>query len=86
MFGVAADRRGTFDTLMTRHRIIAGFIALLAIGACSAMSSIGPVDPPARSSFDAALIARGAQLAAIGNCNVCHTAPGGKPYAGGAGA
>jgi mono/diheme cytochrome c family protein len=38
-----------------------------------------------RPSFDAQAIARGAQLAAIGNCNVCHTAPEGKPYAGGLG-
>lgn len=80
---VGGPTRSVFPTVMTDHRIIVAFIALLAIGACSVMSSIGPVDPPARSSFDAALIARGAQLAAIGNCNVCHTAPGGKPYAGG---
>lgn len=36
-----------------------------------------------RSSFDPQLLTRGAQLAAMGDCNVCHTAPGGKPYAGG---
>jgi mono/diheme cytochrome c family protein len=36
-----------------------------------------------RPSFDRATIARGAQLAAIGNCAVCHTQPGGKAYAGG---
>jgi len=29
------------------------------------------------------LIAKGADLAAIGNCATCHTAEGGKPYAGG---
>jgi len=40
----------------------------------------GPL-PPAR--FDAATVARGARLAAMGNCVSCHTAPGGKPYAGG---
>lgn len=40
-------------------------------------------DPPAKSSFDQALIVKGAQLALIGNCNVCHTQPGGAPYAGG---
>src|SRR5437763_12362270 len=34
-------------------------------------------------TFDAALIAKGADLAAIGNCATCHTAEGGKPYAGG---
>lgn len=34
-------------------------------------------------SFDRLLVAKGARLAAIGNCVTCHTADGGKPYAGG---
>src|SRR5258708_38335541 len=34
-------------------------------------------------NFDRALVAKGAELAAIGNCVTCHTAPGGKPFAGG---
>jgi mono/diheme cytochrome c family protein len=46
-------------------------------------SALAPGEPPPRASFDAGVIAKGAQLAAIGNCNVCHTAPGGKTYAGG---
>jgi len=44
---------------------------------------IAAVEPPARASFDGALIARGASLAAIGDCVTCHTAPEGKAYAGG---
>jgi mono/diheme cytochrome c family protein len=44
---------------------------------------LAPIEPPPISSFDPARVAKGAQLAAIGNCNVCHTAAGGKPYAGG---
>ena len=39
--------------------------------------------PPDKASFDGALIARGAELAMIGNCNVCHTKSDGLPYAGG---
>jgi mono/diheme cytochrome c family protein len=35
------------------------------------------------STFDPGIVARGAQLAAIGSCNVCHTRPGGRPFAGG---
>ncbi len=35
------------------------------------------------SNFDPQLVSRGAHLAAIGNCNVCHTTPGGKIFAGG---
>ncbi len=34
---------------------------------------------------DAATIARGRQLATVGNCQACHTARGGEPYAGGRG-
>ncbi len=48
-----------------------------------AAPALEPVSPPPRSSFDAAAITRGAQLAAIGNCLECHTAPGGIPFAGG---
>jgi mono/diheme cytochrome c family protein len=33
--------------------------------------------------YEAERIQRGAQLAAIGNCNVCHTRDAGAPYAGG---
>jgi mono/diheme cytochrome c family protein len=56
----------------------AGFLA-----ACAMHSAMAPSEPPARASFDAGLIAKGGELAALGNCNVCHTAPGGKAYAGG---
>jgi nicotinate dehydrogenase subunit B len=45
--------------------------------------AIPPIDPPARSSFSAAEIARGAQLATLGNCASCHTRDGGPSYAGG---
>jgi len=41
------------------------------------------IDPEKPASFDSARVVRGAQLAADGNCLSCHTAPGGKPYAGG---
>lgn len=39
--------------------------------------------PDDRGGFDAAVVARGARLAAIGNCATCHTREGGKPLAGG---
>jgi len=42
-----------------------------------------PPEPSRTTVFDRALIARGAELAAIGNCNVCHTRQDGAPYAGG---
>jgi mono/diheme cytochrome c family protein len=62
-------------------------LALIAIvSAVCAACAADPVAPeavPARSSFDPGLIAKGAQLAAIGNCQVCHTAEGGRSFAGG---
>jgi len=68
---------------VTGRRIIIAACVLLAIGACSAMSPITPIEPPSRSLFDPAAITKGAELAAVGNCGDCHTADGGKPYAGG---
>jgi mono/diheme cytochrome c family protein len=49
---------------------------------CSAPAPTASTQGAPRS-FDRALVAKGAQLAAIGNCVNCHTAQGGKPYAGG---
>ena len=46
-------------------------------------TAVAPVIPPRAEDFDPALVRRGAQIAAIGNCNVCHTAPGGRAVAGG---
>jgi mono/diheme cytochrome c family protein len=59
-------------------------LALLAAALAGCQSpAIAPVDPPAVSTFDAALVARGASLAAIGNCGGCHTRRGGAAFAGG---
>jgi mono/diheme cytochrome c family protein len=45
--------------------------------------AIDPIDPPAASSFDPALVQRGAKLAAVGDCDVCHTGLAGREFAGG---
>jgi mono/diheme cytochrome c family protein len=72
---------------MVRRVLLIVLILFVALGgafvALAWRSSIAPIDPPARSTFDAALIQRGAGLAAIGGCVSCHTVPQGKPYAGG---
>ena len=71
---------------MTPTRVGIGLLAALMLAApCMAQAGpvIAPIDPPTRSSFDPQLLARGAQLAAIGSCRDCHTAPAGRPYAGG---
>jgi mono/diheme cytochrome c family protein len=41
------------------------------------------ITPLAAASFDRALVMRGEELAGVGNCAVCHTRAGGRPYAGG---
>lgn len=44
---------------------------------------IAPIATPAPASFDPALVAKGRNLALIGDCQTCHTAPGGRVFAGG---
>ncbi|MDP3606726.1 MAG: molybdopterin-dependent oxidoreductase, partial [Polaromonas sp.] len=45
--------------------------------------AIAPVAASSAGIYSAATIERGRQLAAAGDCVVCHTAPGGAPHAGG---
>ena len=59
---------------------------LLAAGVALALIYRRPLERIARPdsrSFPMAVVQRGAALAAIGDCAVCHTAEGGVPYAGG---
>lgn len=73
-------------------RRIAGWLGVvclvlaLGIGAfiiAARQSAIDPITPPPAGSFAPDLIKRGAALAALGDCGACHTAPGGRPFAGG---
>jgi mono/diheme cytochrome c family protein len=74
---------------MTRWRIVAGVsAALLVIAGSGALAlirrpALAAVAPPSRQSFPPDLIKRGRDLAAIGNCNTCHTVRGAKDFAGG---
>jgi mono/diheme cytochrome c family protein len=74
---------------MTKSGIIAGTLAALLIGGAAAAfaiawrPAISAIDPPVPQSFDPALVKRGRELAAIGNCSDCHTVRGGKDFAGG---
>ncbi len=71
---------------IARFLIIVVAMGLVGLGGFVAYaweSEIDPIDPPQRTAFDPALVKHGADLAAVGNCNVCHTAPGGKVFAGG---
>jgi nicotinate dehydrogenase subunit B len=60
-------------------------LAGLAITALPLRAAMAPVSPPDASLYSAATITRGRMLAALGDCAVCHTAPGGAAYAGGLG-
>jgi len=68
---------------------ILGVLAVLCIAAVVGLftlawqSSIAPVSRPAANDFDPAKIKRGAALAALGDCNTCHTTTGGGAFAGG---
>lgn len=75
--------------MSTMRRIVYGaaVAALVVVAAGVALatrSAIPAITPPARAAFDEALIAKGATLAALGDCLVCHTTAEGKPYSGSA--
>lgn len=66
---------------------LAGAIATGLVGLAAAAlgwrTAIAPVQASTSAVYSAALVARGQQLAAVGNCVACHTAEGGLPGAGG---
>ncbi len=73
---------------MTAFRTLAAIIGLCLVAAIGFVAiawrwPIAPVPPPNTASFDRELVRRGAQLAAAGDCNACHTAPSGRAFAGG---
>ena len=72
-------------TARTGRRL--GLLLAGAVGAAGALlgmrSAIAPVAASNASIYTAATLEQGRQLAAVGNCVGCHTAPGGAPNAGG---
>lgn len=63
--------------------LIAAMLAVALAAYLMWEPAIAPVAPPAPASFDRQRVLRGAQVVAQGDCAVCHTAKGGKPFAGG---
>ncbi len=74
-----ARKRGLFAGLAALCAAIGG----LAVAASPWRPAIAPITRPDASVYTAATIARGQQLAALGDCAVCHTADGGVINAGG---
>jgi mono/diheme cytochrome c family protein len=70
---------------LSKGRVAAIVAAVLIAGGFAVMwhPAIAPVE--SHATFPPEQVTRGAELAAIGDCAVCHTATGGRPYAGGRG-
>ncbi|PDT72443.1 cytochrome c [Bradyrhizobium sp. C9] len=70
-------------------RIITGIAAIVLVAGAAAGAAIAwrpqiaAIAPPRPDTFDPDTVKRGRDLAAIGNCNTCHTVQGGGNYAGG---
>ena len=58
-------------------------MALALSASCGSPGTVQSASHAAPRDFSTAEVERGANLAAIGNCVTCHTAHGGKPFAGG---
>jgi mono/diheme cytochrome c family protein len=72
--------------MVFRTYLIVCVLVLVAAGVFVAAAwhpAIGPIDPPQRNAFAPTAIEKGAELAALGSCDVCHTSAVGKSYAGG---
>jgi len=75
--------------LSKRHLAIGAAFASVAVVAGLGLAAwigyepaIPEIARPSASSFDRGLVAKGEQLATVGDCIVCHTAPNGAPFAG----
>jgi mono/diheme cytochrome c family protein len=73
--------------LVSGRRLTWGLAALFMAAGLFALAltwrpAIGAIDPPSPASFPADQVARGAALAKLGDCAVCHTADDGRPLAG----
>ncbi len=74
--------------MLTHFRRFVAIVAVVPIvvaGVTACTPAIAPIQPPAHEAFDPADIKRGAELAALGDCAVCHTERNGRPFAGGRG-
>ena len=76
-------KRGTRSAAALAAALVAAMVVAGAAIAWLNLRGEAPVSPAPAAPPTAEAIARGATLAALGNCSGCHTAPGGAPYAGG---
>ncbi len=79
------QRQAGLDMRALRFALVLCLLLAVAVGVyvfAAGPPAIDPITPPAAASFDPAVVKRGAILAAIGDCDTCHTAPGGRAFAG----
>ncbi|MGF6600905.1 mono/diheme cytochrome c family protein [Paraburkholderia sp. GAS448] len=73
-------------TRKSRLLAVSGVVIVAALIVAALLmwkATIAPISAPAAASFDAQMKLAGARVVALGDCIVCHTAKGGKPFAGG---
>jgi mono/diheme cytochrome c family protein len=76
------ERTSPWNIMLALIGALAVALALaFAIGGHA--SPAGAASPAPSATYDPTLVAKGAWLAAIGNCNTCHTASNGRTFAGG---
>jgi mono/diheme cytochrome c family protein len=64
--------------------VVAGIVVIAAAGFTVAWEpALAPIDPPAAQAFPPEMVQRGATLAALGDCNTCHSVPNQRSFAGG---
>jgi mono/diheme cytochrome c family protein len=69
-----------FRTLVTL--LVVCIAAVIGFVAFAWRSAIDPIAPQSQN-FSPEMVARGEKIAMLGDCNICHTAPGGRALAGG---
>ena len=78
--------RPSEDTVLKKLLIAVvalGCLGLVGFGVFAWEPAIAPIVPPAAESFAPELVAKGEALAGGGYCAACHTAKGGRTFAGG---
>src|SRR6202035_4176605 len=78
----AAPRMSLFRKLLIRF-VALGIVGVMGFFALAWRPAIAPIVPPRPQSFPPELIGKGEALAGGGYCAECHTAKGGKMFAGG---
>jgi mono/diheme cytochrome c family protein len=74
-------RSATDFSLIGGAAVLASLAVLTGFAGCASYERLQPLQQP--PSFPREMVAKGAELAHLGNCLGCHTDEGGKAYAGG---